>query len=490
VTRDLEARANRSAAWVGAASLVLGILDVVSTVVILRLWVSAEEFGTATIAIALLPIVDRLGGTGVAGVLVRDGEPDDVQLATVAWLALAIAGATALVLVGARAIVAPLLAEPVIASLVAAYGARVVLASAGAVPEALMRRDLRYAELSIIRVLASAIEIATKLSLAYAGAHGAPALRVWCFALGPIANSLATTIALQLRRPYRPRALFSRAIAARAARFWISVSGGELLYYAYTSADYVVVGAWFGDAAVGAYRLAYELVLDVVRLVSMVTAEVAFPTFARLARDPAALAAQVVRFSRQNLVALAPFLALVAIEADDLLALLYPPLPPEAATAARILCAVGALRALGFTLPPLLAGVGRPSRVLVYNAIAAIVLPVLFVTAAALAPERGFVAVAWAWALGYPIAFAALVAMALPAGGVSFGAYARGLAPIAACAAGALVAGLVARALVDAGPGARVVAVAAAIVVVDTALLARIAGITPRRIARGFRGVV
>ena len=78
---------------------------------------------------------------------------------------------------------------------------------------------------------------------------------------------------------------FDAREAIAAAKFGIQVSLSDLLYFAYTSADYLVIGAVFGPAAVGAYRLAYEMVLDVVRLVSMVTAEVAFPTFARLVGD-------------------------------------------------------------------------------------------------------------------------------------------------------------------------------------------------------------
>jgi hypothetical protein len=90
-------------------------------------------------------------------------------------------------------------------------------------------------------------------------------------------------------------------------------------------------------------------VLDVVRLISLVTDEVAYPTFVRLVNAPhalGALGAQLLRFTRQNLIVLAPFLVFAALEADDLLALLYPPLPAAAATAARILCVVGALRTL------------------------------------------------------------------------------------------------------------------------------------------------
>ena len=142
-----------------------------------------------------------------------------------------------------------------VGSLLAAYGGRLVLQQISMVPEALMKRELRYRELSVIRTVAGLVETTTKLGLASLGAHGFAALAIWCFALGPIANTVVTTIGVQLCHPWRPRLAFQRAIAARAARFTAAISGGELLYFAYTSADYLVIGACFGSAAVGVYLL-------------------------------------------------------------------------------------------------------------------------------------------------------------------------------------------------------------------------------------------
>ncbi len=472
---ELIARVDRSTAWVAVASFVLGSLDLISTVVCIQLWVTTADFGTATLAIALFPILDRLGGMGLGAAAIREHDPSRETLSTICWLGIAVSAAVLAVLVAARPVVGAVFGEPVIASMLAAYGVRLVIQNASVVPEALMKRELRYRELSVIRMIATGVETATKLGLAYAGEH------VWCFALGPIANTCVTSACIQLRCWWWPRLVFDRVVAVRAARFVAAVSGGELVYYAYTSADYLVVGAAFGDAAVGAYRLAYELVLDVVRLVSMVTAEVAFPAFVRLA-DRAARGHQLIRFTRQNLIVLAPFLVVVAIEADDLLALLYGAMLPIAATAARVLCVVGALRALGFVIPPLLAGTGRARRVFVYNAIAAVVLPAAFVIAAAIGHD--FIAVAWAWAAGYPIAFAALLAMALPATGLAMPAYLRAIAGIAVCAAGALVVGLGTRAII--GEPWRLAAVAIAVACSYAALLAIIERITPASIVRGF----
>ncbi|MEO8846594.1 MAG: oligosaccharide flippase family protein [Kofleriaceae bacterium] len=410
VDRSLVAR---STAWVAAASGMLGVLDLVTTLLCVRLWVTKADFGAATLAIALFPILDRLGGMGFGTALVREPEAEH----TVFWLNLATALAVLAALLGVHPVLAHAFDPPIVASLLAAYGVRLVIQTGSVVPEARMKRALRFHELSLIRVTAGIAETITKLGLAYRGEH------IWCFAAGPIVNTAVTTLAIQLRSPWRPRAVFDRAIARRALGFTAALSGGELLYYVYTSADYLVIGATFGDAAVGVYRLAYELVLDVVRLISMITNEVAYPVLVQTERGE--LARVFLRFTRQNALLLAPFLVVVAIAGGPLLTLLYGPMPDSAATAARILCVVGGLRALGFVIPPLLAALGRTSRVLVYNAVAAVVLPAAFVIAARVGSD--YTAIAWAWAIGYPIAFAVLLAFALAALPLSLGGYLRGL---------------------------------------------------------------
>jgi O-antigen/teichoic acid export membrane protein len=265
---------------------------------------------------------------------------------------------------------------------------------------------------------------------AYLGAHGHPDLRIWCFVLGPIAGSLTVSIGFQLVRPWRPRFEFDRVEAFAAAKFGVQLSLADLLYFAYSSADYMVIGAVFGAAAVGAYRLAYELVLDVVRMVSMINADVAFPAFARLVGDRPASATQLVRFTRQNLVMVAPLLIVIGVAADDLLAILYPPLGPMATTAAQILCVVGVLRSASFVLPAMLAGLGHSRDALLYNIAAAVICPLAFIVAANAWPEAGYLSVAWAWGAAYPCAFALLLWFAVQRTGVTAAAYLRGIGPV------------------------------------------------------------
>ncbi len=480
----------RGTAWVGIASGLSGVLDVITTVTCLWLWLSPAELGIATLAGALLPVLERFAGLGMTAAMVRQADGDRRALSTMQWIALASATGVMAGVIGLGPWIAGVLGFPIIASLLIGYGVKLVLQNGYAVPEALLRRELRFDELTRVRIVASFADAITKLVVAYAGAHGAhgaPELRIWCFVLGPIANSVVTAIGLQRYRPWWPSFVFDRAAAAGALRYGTQVAGGELLYFIYTNADYLVIGRVWGDAAVGAYRLAYELVLDVVRLISLVTAEVAFPAFARLLADRTRAAELLIRFTRQNAIALVPVVVFLAVAADDLLAVLYPPLPAAAATAARILCVVGGLRMVSFVLPAMLAGLGFAADALLYHVLAAVLLPAAFAIAAATWPELGYVAVAWAWAAVYPIVFTVLLGRSLSRAQIAVGAYLRSLAGVVACGGAAAVGAFVVHAVVPAHPLVRLLAVAVTIVVLYGLSLARVERITPRSVLRTLR---
>jgi O-antigen/teichoic acid export membrane protein len=433
LTPELAKTLRRGTAWVAVASGLSGIADLVSTLACVWLWVSPSELGIATMATALFPVLDRLGGLGLGQAAIVDAD-DPRRLSSIWWTNLAASLLLLVVLVAAAPLFDGWFHSSLLGGLMIAYGAKIVSSSVHLIPEARLRRELAFDTISKLKIAATSADTATKMITAYIGAHGHPDLRIWCFVLGPIASSVTMSIGCQLVRPWRPKRIWDRAAAVAAAKFGVQLSLADLLYFAYSSADYLVIGSVFGAAAVGAYRLAYELVLDVVRLVSMVNADVAFPAFARLVNDREGSALQLVRFTRQNLVMVAPLLIVIGVAAGDLLAILYPPLGPAATTAAQILCVVGVLRSASFVLPAMLAGLGHSRDALIYNIIAAVVCPIGFVVGAELRPDLGYLSVAWAWAGAYPIAFAVLLWFAVQRTGVSPAAYLRGIAPVASWA--------------------------------------------------------
>ncbi len=433
---DIERRIKRGGNWVGVAASLVGAMDIVALLVLLRYWVTPQDLGIATLAVSLFPILDVLADLGFGSALVQRHERDDGVLSTVFWLNLGLVGLLLALLV----VLAPLLGRfhghRIVGGLLIAYGVKLVINVGALVPLARLRQDLRFREISIARVAANVTDVSLRLGFAAAG------FPVWCFVVGQLGYAFVFVGGVLIASPWRPRLHFRTGAARSCVSYGLKISASQFLTQFFTNIDYQIVGRFFGVAALAVYRVAFEIVLTVVHFIAGVTIDVAFPGFARLKNEPARLAAQFLRFARQNLVFTLPPVAIICIGASDLLALFFPRYA-AAATAARVLCLVGLVRAMSLVWVALVNGVGSPSITLRYAVTASLVLPVFFVSAAvALGPRLGILSVALAWAAGYPIAAGLLARYGLWKLDLTWGRYLGSLAPVFAVTALAMLPGI------------------------------------------------
>jgi O-antigen/teichoic acid export membrane protein len=373
--------------------------------------------------------------------------------------------------------------------LLIAYGGKLVFQNVYAIPFALLRKELRFGDIAKARMIAHLAESVARVGFAALGAT------VWCWTLAALTRAFVFGVIIQLRHPFLPRLVFRPGEVFDYVRFGMRTAASQILFRLYTSIDTPIVLYVFGAQASGIYSAALFIVLEPVKTISNVVIDVAFPTFARLRDDRAGLVAQFIQFTRLNLIAVLPFVVLILLVIPEYLRLFYSKQwsPDElslCADAARVLCLVGTLRALGFVGPPLLDGIGRPELTLRYMVVAAIAVPGSFLAGAYLLGDRvGLLSVAIAWAVGYPIAFAALSYLVARSIDLPLRPYLRGSWGIIGCCLAGLVAGLaVSSALPRAGDLTRMLAIGGAALSVTLVLIATWQRITPRSIAAAIKG--
>lgn len=483
---DIRKKVNRSLAWVGLASSTVGLLDILSYAIILAFWISNEQFGTAAIAISLFPALDLLADMGLSAAVIQRDDHSEEKISTVFWLNTAMS----LVLFALLAlVVGPALAwlqgADIVSSLLTVYGLKLLWQNVYFMPASLMRRELRFKELSIIRIIANVAEFIGKVGSAAAGAG------IWCFVIGPMARVAVTALGVQILHPWRPRFVLKLRQAVDWAIFGFKASASQILFHIYTNVDYQVVAYYIGKEAAGLYTLAYMIVLEPCKVIGEVVIQIAFPTFARLKYRKDQLIDQFIAFTRMNLVVTLLFLGVVFVSAHELLYSLWGAERLPAAPIMQLLCFVGILRAMSFVPPPLLDGIGRPGLTLRYTIVAAIILPTFFIIGAViLGDEYGALSVAIAWTVGYPIAFAVLGYLALTQLRLAPGEYVKRIIgiPISAAIAAVVSAG-VRWFIVDHVPPLVSFVVSGSIMVgLFMLLLAYTQGISPRSVALAVKG--
>jgi O-antigen/teichoic acid export membrane protein len=480
--KKIAANVNRGLAWIGVASSLVGILDLAALLIITRFFISTEEYGISRLGIWIYPILDQATDLGLSAAVIQRDDHDDEKISTVFWINLI----TAAILFIALAIIAPIASDAlfnhrIIGYMMVAYGTKLLFQNVYFIPVAMMKREFRFKELSIIRIIANIAEFVGKVGFAALG------FGIWCFVLGPMLRVLVTGVGAQLRHPWRPKFVMRFREAKEYVTFGLNTSTSQMLFYFYTNIHLPIVGYYFGPTAAGLYGIANEIVLEPIRIISAVIVDVAFPTFARLRHERDRLIGQLVSFTRLNLITVMLYSAIVFVAADEVITVLFPKYH-GAEHAVRILGIVAILRSVSLMVPPLLDGIGYPNRTLVYTATAAIVLPIVWIASAVFLGDLGYISVAIGWGVGYPVAFAVLIGLAMYSLKWSWLAYFRAVGGVAACmvAGGAVAAGVL---WSIGGPPAVRLALAAVLVVgVSALLLAYTQGLSLRTARRALKG--
>ena len=281
--------------------------------------------------------------------------------------------------------------EPILGWLLIAYGAKLIIQNVYAIPFALLRKDLRFADIAKARVVAHLAESVARIVFAAMGAT------IWCWTLAALTRAVVFGVIMQARHPFLPKLVFQPREVLPYVKFGLRSAASNVLYQLYTSMDAPIIFHFFGKTATGIYGLADSIVLEPVKTIANVVIDVAFPTFARMRDDRATLVAQFIKFTRLNLVTVLPFVGLILLVIPEFLHVFYSGGKwtrdelDLAAQAARILCVMGLFRALGFLGPPLLDGIGRPDLTLRYMVVATIFVPGSFwLGAVLLGPSMGF----------------------------------------------------------------------------------------------------
>lgn len=485
----LSSKVARGVAWAAGAQAVIAVADLVSVMLVMAIWVPVAHWGIAALAFPFYTMLDTAADLGVTSSLIQRDDHTPERVSTVFWLNMMISGGLFVALLGLGPLYAWIIDQPMVGWLLIAYGGKLIFQNVYAIPFAMLRKELRFNDIAIARVVAHLAESGARIVFAAMG------YTIWCFTLSALTRAFVFGVIMQMRHPFIPKLVFQPKEVVQYVRFGARSAASQVLYQLYVNLDYPIVGYYFGAWANGIYAGAYFLVLEPVRTIANVVIDVAFPTFARLRNDRPALVDQFIKFTRLNLIAVLPFVVLIALILPEFLRVFYvgdkwyDTDVPYVVNAAHILCLVGVLRALGFIGPPLLDGIGHPERTLRYMVVAAIIVPGMFVLSANVLGDRiNFLSVAVGWAVGYPLAFLVLGYLVVKAIDLPLGAYFRASWGIVGCCLAGFVAGLATKlAMSGASDKARLGVVSAVTFAVILLLLAFWQKITPRSISASMK---
>jgi O-antigen/teichoic acid export membrane protein len=330
---DLRAAALHGVRWSSIARPLTEFLLLGSMVVLARI-IPPAEFGRYAVALIAQELGYVITAEGVGSALVQRKVLRREHLQS----GMALGLLTGLALAGVLLVAASLVIDPIFGARTAEFVQLIsplcLIAGAGTVSMALLRRRMAFRRLSEIEVASTLLRVIACIALALAGLGGAAL--IW----GMLASTLAmTTIAWASAPPPLPR--LHRKAARELLDYGFSASMAAASWVGFRNSDYAIVGARLGVVPAGLYFRAYTLAVDYQKKVSMVMGQVGFPLLSRT-RNGAELAEMRRQMVRLLTITLFPLLVLLAIGAPVLVPFLFGPKWAAAVVPTQILAVGGA----------------------------------------------------------------------------------------------------------------------------------------------------
>lgn len=470
----LGAVARRGVVWqalaFGAAKLTL----LLSTVVLART-LGPDEYGFVALAAVLVLSVTVVSDLGASQALVYlPRSPRRLGAAVV----LGLTGSTllALVWVGIAPTVAAEFGHAGEGAMVATLAPVIVLTSFGMAPDAILRKDLRFARRLPAEVARGVTRAGVAIGLVLNGVG--PWSLVWGEVAG--ATAYAVTSWVMAAPELAPgRTWFDHSEHRALLSFGLPAALNGALATAALNVDYVIIGAALGTTAVGIYLVGFRIPEMLVLSVFQVFSQVAFPVYARLQDD-------VPRLARGYLLSLR-VQALYGFTVGATIAALSPTLVPvlfgdQYADAVPVMQAIAAyvvFRSLAAGAVDLYKAVGKPQ----YGVLLGVARLVVLVPVLAFAAGGGVTAVAVAQAVTALVFTVVVQGVACHLLAVSWADLARALSVPGVVAAAAALVAVVAVSAFGAFSEPVVIALAGALAaLVAVAVLALLDGALLRRL--------
>ena len=375
--------------WQGLSYFLGKALVLVSTAILARI-LSVDEFGLVGMALVFITFAEVLTDLGVAQAVVyfpHDTKRNDSAFA----LSLVSSAALVVIAVLAAPAVAAYFDEPV-TNLFRVLSLSLFFAAIGQVPDALIKKELRFKKRLITDLCRAVGQGAVSIGLALAGAGA------WAIVFGYLAGNLLRSIAAWLLVDYRPSKDFFRIrgeTAGPLVRYGLTTAGNGLLLSLVFNLDYLIVGKALGTRALAFYTLAFRLPQMAIINIFHVLSSVAFPMFSKAREDHGKLVRGYLTSVRlQTVYGVGAGVALAMVAPMLVEVVFGTPKWTPAVVPLQALALYASFRSLGIGAVDLYKGIGRPGLALASSFVRLVVL----VPALVVATSWGIEGVSWAQA--------------------------------------------------------------------------------------------
>lgn len=308
----LTSQAVSGTAWSGLSTIGRQVLTIASVATVARL-LGPRAYGVIGMANLLIVFILYFRDLGTGSAIVQRRHVSDSLLSSLFWVNCCFG----FVLSSMVAIASPLAAEffktPELIPILCVLAFSFWLSCCSVTQMSMLIREMRFRALATTDLSAALASYMVALTFAYRG------FGVWALVFANLANSTVTLTGYGLASGWKPKWEFNLPEVRSIAKYSLNLSGFGLMNYFSRNADNITVGRVLGQAPLGVYQMAYNLMLTPIQNISAVISQATFPAFARIQDDNERFRQAYVRSCMLIALITFPVLAGLGVVADPMI---------------------------------------------------------------------------------------------------------------------------------------------------------------------------
>lgn len=308
----------RAVIWRSGSQIVGQVIAWTVTLIVLNL-LRPADYGLYAMAAVMMTILDFLNGYGVASALIQQKDVSQRIIRQALGIMICLNTGIAIIQFAAAPLVAAYFGKPEVESLLHHLAFIYLATPFIIVPEVLLSRSLDFKRQAIANLTGAIVGAGVSLGCALAG-YG-----VWTLVYAPIALFFTRAICLTIAARMYILPLFDFRGTGHIVRFGGALMVSHLCWVVQSQADVTIAGRLLSEHDVGLYATALFMSQLIVAKFVPPLNQVAFPAYAKLQDNPAAVRSAFLDSIRLIMLVTAPIFLGIAAVAPTLIETLFKP---------------------------------------------------------------------------------------------------------------------------------------------------------------------
>ena len=276
---DIKKRSLRGGAVTLATQGLLVVLNLGATMILARI-LTPYDYGIMAMVAAITGFAYIFINLGLSTATIQREKINHDQVSNLFWINTAIGAAIMLLVSGLAPAIAWFYQTPPLFWVTIALSCNFLISGIAVQHQALLDRQMRFLTISIIKIGALLMGIATAITAAING-YG-----YWALVLNTITTSICSLAGVWFATGWRPGHPRRNTGVGPMLRYGSDILGFNVINYFSRNLDNILIGRFYGSAALGLYSKAYQLMMMPITNLREPLNKVAMPSLSRLQNDP------------------------------------------------------------------------------------------------------------------------------------------------------------------------------------------------------------